>query len=43
VEGDGKPRATGTTRHACVNADGRVVRPPAFLREALDRAVGAVG
>ena len=26
-----KVRATGYTRHACVNGDGRVVRPPAFI------------
>ncbi|MCP4694275.1 MAG: acyl-CoA thioesterase [Desulfobacterales bacterium] len=28
--------AKGYTRHACVNADGRVVRPPAFLKKIID-------
>ncbi|MCG6894375.1 MAG: acyl-CoA thioesterase [Desulfobacteraceae bacterium] len=35
VEGDERLCATGYTRHACVGADGRVSRPPAFLMEAV--------
>lgn len=27
--------AEGSTRHACLDADGRVVRPPRFLRELI--------
>ncbi|MEJ2038145.1 MAG: thioesterase family protein [Desulfosarcinaceae bacterium] len=30
--------ATGYTRHACQNREGRVVRPPAMIREQLEKA-----
>lgn len=29
--------AKGYTRHACVNGDGKVVRPPLFLRDLIDQ------
>jgi acyl-CoA thioester hydrolase len=29
--------ATGYTRHACVNGDGKVVRPPPFLRDLINQ------
>ena len=29
--------ATGFSRHACQNKEGRVVRPPAFLRDLINR------
>jgi len=29
------PSARGYTKHACVNPNGKVVRPPAFLRKAI--------
>ncbi len=31
-----KPLAEGHTKHACMDKDGRVVRPPQFLREIID-------
>ena len=31
--------ATGSTRHAYVNAEGRVVRPPTFMRELIRRQI----
>jgi len=32
VSGDNnKPRATGYTRHACLNSDMKIIRPPEFL------------
>ncbi len=34
--GDDVLVATGFTRHACVNGDGRVTRVPEFVREKLD-------
>jgi acyl-CoA thioester hydrolase len=30
--------ATGYTKHACVDSSGRVVRPPAFIKAALNRS-----
>ena len=33
---DGVLIATGETKHACVNADGRVIRMPEFVRERLE-------
>jgi acyl-CoA thioester hydrolase len=36
---DEKIRARGFTKHACVDRNGRVIRPPAFLREAVARIV----
>lgn len=33
---DGALIATGETKHACVNAAGRVIRMPAFVRERLE-------
>ncbi len=35
-EGGKKIYAKGYTKHACVDAKGRVVRPPAFLRTIID-------
>ncbi len=40
---DTKVRARGYTRHACVDGNGRVVRPPAFLKKAVARIVGGDG
>ncbi len=34
-EGDGRAVANGCTRHACLSGSGRVVRPPAYLRELI--------
>jgi acyl-CoA thioester hydrolase len=34
-EADGRLLAEGFTKHACVDADGRVMRPPAFIREVI--------
>jgi acyl-CoA thioester hydrolase len=31
--------ATGYTKHACVNSQGRVVRPPAFLTQCIHKTV----
>jgi len=31
--------ATGSTRHAFVNTEGRVVRPPQFMRELIRRQI----
>ena len=39
-EADGVSLATGHTRHACITSEGRVVRPPQFLRELLVRKDG---
>lgn len=36
VEGRNGTCARGFTKHACVDRDGRVVRPPAFIWEAVD-------
>jgi acyl-CoA thioester hydrolase len=36
---DGKtPVAKGYTKHACVNQEGKVVRPPAFIRDVINKA-----
>lgn len=43
AETEDKPRATGYTRHACVDGGGRVVRPPAFLREVTARVLETGG
>lgn len=32
--------ATGFTKHACVNADGRVIRPPAFIMDLIRQQTG---
>ena len=29
--------ATGYTKHACLNSDGKVVRPPNFIKEVIER------
>ena len=29
--------ATGYTKHACLNGEGKVVRPPNFIKEVIDR------
>ena len=35
---DGKTlKAKGYTKHACMNTDGKVVRPPKFMKEIIDR------
>lgn len=39
IENSGRIRATGYTRHACVDHKGRVVRPPKFLKEVAARIV----
>ena len=31
--------ATGFTRHAFVNSEGRVIRPPKFMRELINRRI----
>ncbi len=36
-EADGVPLAAGHTRHACMTADGRVVRPPKVLTDLIAR------
>ena len=36
---DAGVKARGYTKHACVDRNGRVIRPPAFLREAITRIV----
>ena len=38
-EGEHKPLATGFTRHACINATGKVLRIPGDLMRILARAV----
>ncbi|VEN74247.1 Thioesterase [Candidatus Desulfarcum epimagneticum] len=38
VDGENRVSATGFTRHACVNAHGKVVRPPAFIRKIIQTA-----
>jgi acyl-CoA thioester hydrolase len=30
--------AKGYTKHACIGKEGKVIRPPAFIKEALDSA-----
>jgi len=35
--------AKGYTRHACVNKEGKVVRPPFFLRELINRCLALPG
>ncbi|GBC63619.1 acyl-CoA thioesterase [Desulfonema ishimotonii] len=35
-ESDEKPLVNGFTRHACLSAEGRVVRPPGFLKELIE-------
>ena len=37
---DGKDLVKGFTKHAFVNAKGRIVRPPDFIKEILDREAG---
>jgi len=37
---DGTPLATGHTRHACMTTEGRVVRPPGFLKDLVARYDG---
>jgi acyl-CoA thioester hydrolase len=39
VDGKNRVSASGFTRHACVNARGKVVRPPAFIREIIQTAL----
>jgi len=39
-EADGVSLATGHTRHACMTTEGRVVRPPQFLRNLIARKDG---
>jgi len=34
-EADEKPLVKGYTKHACINSEGRVVRPPRFLQELI--------
>jgi acyl-CoA thioester hydrolase len=41
-EADGAPLATGHTKHACMTSEGRVVRPPGFLKDLIARDDGAV-
>jgi acyl-CoA thioester hydrolase len=37
---DGKTLlAQGHTKHACLNRDGKVVRPPAFIKEAIEKNI----
>ncbi len=36
---DDTPLATGYTKHACVDPQGRVVRPPAFLKKCIEKTV----
>lgn len=40
IEADQTIAARGWTLHACVTPEGRVVRPPSFLKEAIDRCAG---
>lgn len=35
-QSDGKKLATGHTIHPCVSKDGKVVRPPAFLKQLIE-------
>lgn len=37
LEADGAHLVTGHTRHACMTTEGRVVRPPAFLKDLISR------
>jgi acyl-CoA thioester hydrolase len=34
---DGENLVRGFTKHAFVNTDGRIVRPPVFIKEILDK------
>jgi len=43
IESSGKVSATGYTRHACVDRNSRVVRPPKFLQEVAVRVVENTG
>lgn len=36
-DASGKLLAHGHTKHACINADGRVVRPPKFLSDLINK------
>jgi acyl-CoA thioester hydrolase len=36
-EEDGRLLAEGFTKHACVDREGRVVRPPRFIRELISK------
>jgi acyl-CoA thioester hydrolase len=37
---DGKTLlAQGHTKHACLNRDGKVVRPPAFIKEVIEKNI----
>ncbi|WP_373501552.1 acyl-CoA thioesterase [Desulfococcus sp.] len=40
-ESDGTPLVTGHTRHACMTTEGRVVRPPGFLKDLIASHEGA--
>ena len=40
VQDNGKVSARGYTKHACVDKNGRVVRPPEFLKKAVARVCG---
>ena len=38
-----RPLARGYTRHACIDRDGRTVRPPSFLRDFIRRKTAEAG
>lgn len=40
IEADRTLAARGWTLHACVTSEGKVIRPPAFLKEAIRTCVG---